>query len=119
MSKDPRHALDNLIAALERHLEIAVSLEGEVEDSEVLLDAENKLRDAFFTYDDTLFTMTGAELPFDILDDDDLDEESDDDLDEDDLEDDLEDEDDFDDDDDEDDYLGEDDLEDFDLLSDD
>lgn len=116
MSKDPRHALDNLIAALERHLEVAVSLEGEVEDSEVLVDAENKLRDAFFTYDDTLFTKTGAELPFDILDDEDLDDDSD----EDDLdEDDLDDEDDFDDEDDDEDYLDEDDLEDFDLHSED
>ncbi|WP_314567283.1 DNA primase, partial [uncultured Actinomyces sp.] len=30
--------------------------------------AELALRDAFFTYDDILFTQLGVELPFDILD---------------------------------------------------
>ena len=33
------------------------------------------LRDAFFTYDDILFTQLGVELPFDILDDSDEDDE--------------------------------------------
>jgi hypothetical protein len=36
------------------------------------------LRDAFFTYDDILFTQLGVELPFDILDDSDEDDEDDD-----------------------------------------
>ena len=30
--------------------------------------AENALQDAFFTYDDALFTAYGIELPFDIVD---------------------------------------------------
>ncbi|WP_279057871.1 DNA primase [Mobiluncus mulieris] len=74
MNDDPRRDLDALIYALERHLEVALSLDNEDDDSDVLIDAENRLRDAFFTYDDTLFTQTGVELPFDILDDDDEDE---------------------------------------------
>ena len=99
-----RAELDKLIAALERHFEVAASLDGNVEDSPVLDDAEEALRDAFFTYDDALFTDTGVELPFDILEDEDDDDDSDDDYDED-----------VDEDDDDDDYLDEDDLEGFDL----
>lgn len=74
MNDDPRRDLDALIYALDRHLEVALSLDNEDDDSDVLIDAENRLRDAFFTYDDTLFTQTGVELPFDILDDEDEDE---------------------------------------------
>lgn len=74
MNDDPRRDLDALIYALERHLEVVLSLDNEDDDSDVLIDAENRLRDAFFTYDDTLFTQTGVELPFDILDDEDEDE---------------------------------------------
>ena len=55
-------------------------------DEDALVAAEEALRDAFFTYDDQLFTRYGVELPFDLLDDeDDYDDEFDDD---DDLEDD-------------------------------
>lgn len=102
MKENPRRALDALVNALERHLEVALSLEGDAQDSEVLIDAENRLRDAFFTYDDTLFTQTGVEMPFDILDDDEDDSEADDEFD------------------DEDDsgYLGGEDFEDFDLTED-
>ena len=103
MSKEPRAELDKLIAALEHHLEVALSLDGDVEDSPALDEAEENLRDAFFTYDDALFTDTGVELPFDILEDED--EEDEDDVDEYD----------DDDDDDEDDYLDEGELEGFDL----
>ena len=39
--------------------------------------AENALQDAFFTYDDALFTAYGIELPFDIVDADDEDDEDD------------------------------------------
>ncbi|MFC2557618.1 MAG: DNA primase, partial [Pauljensenia sp.] len=46
--------------------------------------AELALRDAFFTYDDILFTQLGVELPFDIFDDSDEDEEDPEDYDEDD-----------------------------------
>lgn len=103
--RDPRTELDNLIAALQRHLEVASVADSEMDDSPVLSNAEEKLRDAFFTYDDALFTATGVELPFDILDEDD-----------DDYDDDDNDDDDFDgDDDDDNDYLDEGDLENFDL----
>lgn len=103
--KNPRTELDNLIAALQRHLEVASAADGNLDDSPVLNDAEEKLRDAFFTYDDALFTATGVELPFDILEDDDEDYDDDND---DFLDDDDEDEE-------EDDYLDEGDLENFDL----
>lgn len=109
--RDPRTELDNLIAALQRHLEVASAADSDLDDSPVLSDAEEKLRDAFFTYDDALFTATGVELPFDILEDDD--EDYDDDDDDDDFLDDLDDDDD--DDDDDNDYLDEGDLENFDL----
>lgn len=114
MNNDPRRDLDALIFALERHLEVALSLDKEDDDSDVLIDAENRLRDAFFTYDDTLFTQTGVEMPFDILDEDDDDEEGDDD----------EDDEDFDpdyhrrDDDDDSHYLDGEDFDDFDLTED-
>ena len=107
--KNPRTELDNLIATLQRHLEVASVADSDMDDSSVLSDAEEKLRDAFFTYDDALFTATGVELPFDILEDDD--EEYDDDEDDDDFIDDLDDDDEEDDND----YLDEGDLEDFDL----
>ena len=109
--KNPRTELDNLIAALQRHLEVASAADSDLDDSPVLSDAEEKLRDAFFTYDDALFTATGVELPFDILEDnEDYDDDDDDD---DDFLDDLDDDDD--DDDDDNDYLDEGDLENFDL----
>lgn len=78
MSKEPRQDLEDLINALQRHFEMAVSLEG-AEDSPLLSEAEENLRDAFFTYDDSLFTATGAELPFDIIAEDDEEDEDDDD----------------------------------------
>ena len=109
-----------MIAALQRHLEVASVADSEMDDSPVLSNAEEKLRDAFFTYDDALFTATGVELPFDILDEDDDDYDDDDDNDDDDFVDDLDDEDDLIDDfdgvdDDDNDYLDEGDLENFDL----
>lgn len=111
LMKDPRTELDNLIAALQRHLEVASAADSDLDDSPVLSDAEEKLRDAFFTYDDALFTATGVELPFDILEDDDDDYGDDDDDDDDgDFIDDLDDDDDEDND-----YLDEGDLENFDL----
>ena len=66
-------------------------------DDAALEAAELALRDAFFTYDDILFTQLGVELPFDILDDSD---EEDDDFDDSD-----EDEDDGDEDDEDDDFI--------------
>lgn len=76
MGTEPRKALDELIEAFRLHFEVANS--GVDVDSDELLDAEDRLSDAFFTYDDVLFTTLGVELPFDILDEDDLDDEEDD-----------------------------------------
>lgn len=79
MTHDPRVALDALIAAFEAHY-VACS-QATDDDSSLLEETENTLRDAFFTYDDELFTQFGVELPFDLLDDDydeDDDEEEDD-----------------------------------------
>ena len=95
MTNDPRSALNRLIAAFEAHLDAAVTGD---EESPAVVAAENALQDAFFTYDDALFTAYGIELPFDIVDsegDDDLDGDEDDD--EDDYDDEGDDEGEFDD----------------------
>jgi hypothetical protein len=129
MTADPRAALTSLVAALERHLEVATSRRDP--DDPGVVSAAEELTDAFFDYDEALFDVTGVTTPLDgpyDEDDDDLDDEDDDDLedldDEDDDEDedeDDEDEDDDEDDDDEDnddldDELDEDDLDDDDEL---
>ena len=89
MTQDPRDALNLLIAAFEHHFDVVQG--GTAASDAVISQAEERLRDAFFTYDDVLFTRFDAELPCDILD------EDDDDDDDDDYEDDGEDEDDDDD----------------------
>ena len=93
MTRDARRALTRLLNAFENHFDIA--RDGDEADDAALEAAELALRDAFFTYDDILFTQLGVELPFDILDDsddedeeDDYDDEEDDDEDGDDEEDD-------------------------------
>ena len=55
-------------------------------DEQALIDAEEVLRDAFFTYDDVLFTQFEVELPFDLIVSDEEDEDEDFDDDEDDEE---------------------------------
>ena len=82
MATDPRAALNRLIAALEQHFE--ASSTGD-EFSPAVIAAEDRLADAFFTYDDALFTAFGIELPLDIVE---ADEDEDDDFDEEDFEDD-------------------------------
>ena len=77
MTGDPRRALTRLLNAFENHFDIA--RDGDEADDAALEAAEPALRDAFFTYDDILFTQLGVELPFDILDDSDEDEDDDDD----------------------------------------
>lgn len=84
MATDPRAALNRLIAALEQHFE--ASSTGD-EFSPAVIAAEDRLADAFFTYDDALFTAFGIELPLDIVEADE-DEDEDDDFDEEDFEDD-------------------------------
>ena len=76
MTGDPRRALTRLLNAFENHFDI--SRDGDEADDAALEAAELALRDAFFTYDDILFTQLGVELPFDILDDSDEDDEDDD-----------------------------------------
>ena len=73
MTRDPRRALTRLLNAFENHFDIA--RDGDEADDAALEAAELALRDAFFTYDDILFTQLGVELPFDILDDSDEDED--------------------------------------------
>lgn len=90
MTRDARRALTRLLNAFENHFDIA--RDGDEADDAALEAAEMALRDAFFTYDDILFTQLGVELPFDILDDSDDEDEEDD---YDDEEEDEEDEDDF------------------------
>ena len=76
MTGDARRALTRLLNAFENHFDIA--RDGDEADDAALEAAELALRDAFFTYDDILFTQLGVELPFDILDDSDEDDEDDD-----------------------------------------
>ncbi|SHI60825.1 hypothetical protein SAMN05216246_103126 [Actinomyces denticolens] len=104
MTNDPRSALNRLIAAFEAHLDAAATGD---ENSPAVVAAENALQDAFFTYDDVLFTAYGIELPFDTYDGDDDDDDDIIDIDDDDEDDDDVDYDD-DDEDDDDDYDDED-----------
>ena len=79
MTRDARRALTRLLNAFENHFDIA--RDGDEADDAALEAAELALRDAFFTYDDILFTQLGVELPFDILeeiDEDDYDEDDED-----------------------------------------
>ena len=82
MTGDARRALTRLLNAFENHFDIA--RDGDEADDAALEAAELALRDAFFPYDDILFTQLGVELPFDIFDDSDEDEEDPEDYDEDD-----------------------------------
>ena len=91
MTTKPRLVLDQLIAAFENHYEVASS---DQVDEQALIDAEEALRDAFFTYDDVLFTQFEVELPFDLIvsDEEDEDEDFDDDEDDEEVDDDEDDE---------------------------
>ena len=80
MTNDPRSALNRLIAAFEAHLDAAATGD---ELSPAVVAAENALQDAFFTYDDSLFTAYGIELPFEAFDSDGDEEDDDDDYDDD------------------------------------
>ena len=73
MNSNPRQALARLVDAFEKHFELAQL--GEDADPAAFEAAEERLRDAFFTYDDELFTRFGTELPFDLLEEDDVDDE--------------------------------------------
>ncbi|MDT3767579.1 hypothetical protein QS713_05820 [Gleimia hominis] len=107
MTMNPQDALNRLMAAFEAHAQAARA--AEFSDPSIVEAADQRLRDAFFTYDDALFNAYEVELPLEIVDEDDddyddFDDDDLDDLDDDDLDDDL-DEDDLDEDDDLDDDL--------------
>lgn len=89
MTADPRAALTSLVAAFERHLEVATTRRDA--DDEAVVSAAEELTDAFFDYDEALFDATGVTTPLDgpFEDDDEFDDDDDDDdLDDDDLDDD-------------------------------
>ena len=76
---DPSLELERLIDALRVHFNAARDNDP---DSDQVYEAESALEDAFFRYDNALFTAYEAELPLDIVDDeedDGLDDELDDD----------------------------------------
>lgn len=108
MSIHPQDALQRMIAAFEAHYHAALSTQSPT--SPHLVESEQRLRDAFFTYDDALFNTYGVDLPFDLVgDEDDEDDEYFDDEDEEYV---LDDGDDFDQDDFDEDDLDEDELDD-------
>lgn len=83
---DPRPALNQLIAALERHLEASTQRRGE--DDPTVVAAYEDLADAFEAYDDALHDSTGEMTPLVVVDeqfmvDDDSDDSDDDDSDDD------------------------------------
>ena len=85
MSADPRAALNQLVAAFERHLEASSTRHGDDDPSVVA--AYEDLADAFEVYDAALYDAYGEMTPLDIYSgDDDGDEPDDDDDDEDDEE---------------------------------
>jgi hypothetical protein len=63
MTADPRAALTSLVAALERHLEVATSRRDP--DDPGVVSAAEELTDAFFDYDEALFDVTGVTTPLD------------------------------------------------------
>lgn len=84
MSTNLEQYLQRLLDAFTHHYEVATA--GDALDEAALEAAEFELRDAFFTYDDELFTSCEVELPFDIFVDDESEEDSDEDDDDDDFE---------------------------------
>lgn len=98
MTADPRAALSALVAALETHLETAAVSRGE--DDPSVIEAYERVAEAFTAYDDALMDAYGEVTPLEVYDEDLVD---DDDFDDDDEHDDDDDDDDYDDDDDDDD----------------
>lgn len=88
---DPRPALNQLIAALERHLEASTQRHGE--DDPTVVAAYEDLADAFEAYDDALHDSTGEMTPLVVVDEQFMVDEGDDDDGDDDDDDDYDDED--------------------------
>ena len=63
---DPRPALNQLIAAFERHLEASMQRNGE--DDPIVVAAYEDLADAFEAYDDVLHDATGEMTPLVVVD---------------------------------------------------
>jgi hypothetical protein len=80
MNADPRAALANLTAALERHLEASASRRGENDPTVVA--AYQAVADAFDLYDDALLESYGEVTPLEIYSGEDGDEDDEDDGDE-------------------------------------
>ncbi|MGV1030039.1 MAG: hypothetical protein ACOYBU_16235, partial [Dermatophilaceae bacterium] len=76
MTADPRAALATLVAALERHLELAASRR-DAEDPAVAAAAEAVI-EAFDDYDETLFDATSVATPLGVYVDDEDDEDDED-----------------------------------------
>jgi hypothetical protein len=76
MNADPRAALANLTAALERHLEASASRRGENDPTVVA--AYQAVADAFDLYDDALLESYGEVTPLEIYSGEDDDEDDDD-----------------------------------------
>jgi hypothetical protein len=86
MNADPRAALANLTASLERHLEASASRRGE--NDPTVVDAYQAVADAFDLYDDALLEAYGEVTPLEIYSgDDDGDEDGDEEDDDDDVDD--------------------------------
>ena len=85
MSADPRAALNQLVAAFERHLEASSTRHGEDDPSVVA--AYEDLADAFEAYDGALYDAYGEMTPLDIYTGDDGPDEQDDDDEDDDADD--------------------------------
>lgn len=104
MTDDPRAALSALVAALETHLETAAVRRGE--NDPAVLEAYDRIVEAFTAYDDALMDAYGEVTPLVVYgedeDDDDADDDLDDEFDDDEDDDEFDDEDVDDDDDDED-----------------
>lgn len=92
MTADLRAALSTLVAALERHLEVA-TMRRDPDDPSVVA-AATDLADAFDDYDELLFETTEVATPLAVFEGDDDDDDSDDDDDDSDDDDDDDDEDD-------------------------
>ena len=75
MSADPRAALNQLVAAFERHLEASSTRHGD--DDPTVVAAYEDLADAFEAYDGALYDAYGEMTPLDIYSGDDGDEPDD------------------------------------------
>ena len=93
MTVDPRAALSALVAALQTHLETSAVRRGE--DDPAVIEAYERIAEAFIAYDEALMDTYGEVTPLEVYDEDDDDDYDDDDDDDDD--DDYEDDDDEDD----------------------